>query len=312
METVFDTSLIPREKRGAAWIDALCGNYVTVNAKLETPDNYFGTLKVANFGVVGVSETFGAPQVVTREAHHLRYVDKDCFYLQYLEQGRIGVNQRGTEFVTDGLTLGLYSASEAYRLDCLGVTRGRFLEIPYASLAAEMDGRSVPLTTAISGARGMGRVLLQFMRSLYEEGGGLAEDTKNKLGSELVSLTALALSDHAAPDEKPTLQAARLGAIKRFINTHATDPMLDPKRIAQANGISLRHLHKLFSAQDTTVADWLWKCRLEHARDDLARAMPDVSITEIALSNGFNSSSHFSTAFKEQFGLTPTEFRRRA
>jgi len=56
---------------------------------------------------------------------------------------------------------------------------------------------------------------------------------------------------------------------------------------------------------------YLNQCRLERAAQQL-RDGPAVSVTEIALANGFNSSQYFATAFRKHFGMTPKYMRARA
>ena len=55
---------------------------------------------------------------------------------------------------------------------------------------------------------------------------------------------------------------------------------------------------------------------LNNRRLDLAarqlREQPATSITEIAFRNGFNASQYFATCFRQRFGCTPQEYRRRA
>lgn len=50
-------------------------------------------------------------------------------------------------------------------------------------------------------------------------------------------------------------------------------------------------------------------CRLEHAARAL-RERPAISITEVAMWAGFNSSQYFATAFLRQFQMTPSHWRR--
>jgi AraC family L-rhamnose operon regulatory protein RhaS len=51
-------------------------------------------------------------------------------------------------------------------------------------------------------------------------------------------------------------------------------------------------------------------CRLDHAARDLA-GRTDVSVTEIAMAAGFNSSQYFATLFRKRFKLSPMEYRSR-
>lgn len=50
-------------------------------------------------------------------------------------------------------------------------------------------------------------------------------------------------------------------------------------------------------------------CRLEHAARAL-RAKPEISITEIAMGAGFNSSQYFATCFRKRYQQTPMAYRR--
>ena len=49
--------------------------------------------------------------------------------------------------------------------------------------------------------------------------------------------------------------------------------------------------------------------RLKHAYELLEKG--ETSLESVAYSTGFSSAKYFSTCFKEQFGITPTEFLRR-
>lgn len=49
-------------------------------------------------------------------------------------------------------------------------------------------------------------------------------------------------------------------------------------------------------------------CRLDHAARDL-RGHREVTVTEIALRSGFNSSQYFATAFRKRYGSTPVAYR---
>ncbi len=57
----------------------------------------------------------------------------------------------------------------------------------------------------------------------------------------------------------------------------------------------------------SSFSDWLRQTRLEAARKQLAGTAP---ITEIALNVGFKSQAHFATLFKNETGVTPSEYRQ--
>ncbi len=87
---------------------------------------------------------------------------------------------------------------------------------------------------------------------------------------------------------------------------------LDPAQLAAAVGVSLRHLQTLFREQDRNIADWIWRRRLESAAQRLTDpGFSHLSVGELAYSCGFSTQSHFSRRFKESYGLSPSDYRRR-
>jgi AraC family L-rhamnose operon regulatory protein RhaS len=55
-------------------------------------------------------------------------------------------------------------------------------------------------------------------------------------------------------------------------------------------------------------AQYLFQCRMERAGRQL-REIPEMSVTEIALTYGFSSSQYFATAFRRLFGCSPRDYR---
>ena len=53
--------------------------------------------------------------------------------------------------------------------------------------------------------------------------------------------------------------------------------------------------------------EYLNQCRLERAAQQL-RTSPELSVTEIAFANGFNSSQYFATRFRRHYNVSPTRF----
>jgi AraC-like DNA-binding protein len=53
--------------------------------------------------------------------------------------------------------------------------------------------------------------------------------------------------------------------------------------------------------------EFLNRCRLDHAARQL-REQPELSVTDIAFANGFNSSQYFATRFRRRFEISPSRF----
>jgi transcriptional regulator GlxA family with amidase domain len=80
--------------------------------------------------------------------------------------------------------------------------------------------------------------------------------------------------------------------------------------IAEAAGLNLRRMERLFQKHlDESPAHFYRTLRLERARELLIHT--NLSTLETAMLTGFSSSSHFAMAYQKQYGIRPSEARRR-
>ncbi|NMO02643.1 helix-turn-helix domain-containing protein [Gordonia sp. TBRC 11910] len=96
-------------------------------------------------------------------------------------------------------------------------------------------------------------------------------------------------------------------AIDRYIEQHLLDRELSPGSIAQAHGVSVRTVNRVFNATGQTVSDVVRVRRLARARTDLAET--SSSVAAIANKWGFSDASHLSRTFKAHYGASPRDFR---
>ena len=89
-----------------------------------------------------------------------------------------------------------------------------------------------------------------------------------------------------------------------------SDADLTPERIAQSCAISTRYLHLLFKETEQTISQWIRDLRLQAAHEHLCRSSGNIQIGQIAYQWGFSDQAQFCNAFKQKFGLTPSELRK--
>ena len=96
--------------------------------------------------------------------------------------------------------------------------------------------------------------------------------------------------------------------VMRYIRKHISEP-LDRGTLAAVAGFSVPHFHRVFTAHvGESAMSYVRRLRLERAARKLR--MGAVDITEVALAAGYDTHAAFSKAFKQQFGLSPSEFRQ--
>lgn len=102
-------------------------------------------------------------------------------------------------------------------------------------------------------------------------------------------------------------QTLRVGMT--HIQEHYADK-ISVNELANVMHVSTRGCSRLFMKYlKTTPMNYLYSVRLQKASEMLSN--PNKAIGEIALENGFSGGSHFSKIFKEQYKLTPQEYRKR-
>jgi len=160
----------------------------------------------------------------------------------------------------------------------------------------------------LSGTGGLGRVIRQLVVTLQEEREALSETAFDLACDQLLDLVCLAAEGAtAAPHvHRDTVEAD----IRRYIRRHATDNELDVTSIARALGWSPRYIQQVLQEANTTSRELIRQERLRLARARLAgKTWAPSSIAQVAHSCGFRSHAAFATAFRQEFGMTPSDCR---
>lgn len=100
---------------------------------------------------------------------------------------------------------------------------------------------------------------------------------------------------------------ALIEKIMDVINKNMSEPTLNVEMLAREVGLSRVHLHrKLKELTNLSTRDFIKNIRMQQAAKLLKEKHP--SISEVAYAVGFGNLSHFSSTFKEIFGVSPKEF----
>ncbi|ABQ27658.1 transcriptional regulator, AraC family [Geotalea uraniireducens Rf4] len=99
----------------------------------------------------------------------------------------------------------------------------------------------------------------------------------------------------------------RLNRVLIHIQKNLDEP-LTIERLAEVACLSPFHFHRIFSAHvGETVTGYVRRLRLERAATRIA--FTGESVTDTALGVGYETPAAFTRAFRERFGMSPSEFR---
>jgi AraC-like DNA-binding protein len=116
--------------------------------------------------------------------------------------------------------------------------------------------------------------------------------------------------DTRIPRDSMALDEDRRKHVRTFVEENIANPDLNARLIASTLGVSPRYVQVLFAELGHTPSEYIRERRLALAAERLALGGRSTSVTEVALSLGFNELSHFARAFKQRFGLPPNEYRQ--
>lgn len=144
--------------------------------------------------------------------------------------------------------------------------------------------------------------------------GVMAYITKPVLPSEVIEKVQLAVKRlekrrGGLVRNADAADAAPISRIKRYIRSHL-DSKLSLTEVAEYMQMNPTYLSRYFKEKTgVNFADYCKQAKMERARELLLHT--NLKIYEIASQLGYQSTQHFSTAFKEWEGSTPLECRQR-
>lgn len=95
--------------------------------------------------------------------------------------------------------------------------------------------------------------------------------------------------------------------IMKVVNEHLSDSNFNVEVLTSEVGISRAQLHrKMKEMTGLPVSEFVRNIRLEQAVRLLKEQK--INVTQVAYAVGFGNLAHFSTVFKKQFGVSPTEY----
>ena len=112
-------------------------------------------------------------------------------------------------------------------------------------------------------------------------------------------------------EAQPSRRDKQFQKIMALIDESIQAEHLRPEWLASETGMSVRSLYRLFAEKGLVVAQYIKNRRLDLCARALQSAHDDEKLAGIGYSWGFSDHSHFSTAFKQRFGVSPGEYRKR-
>ncbi|MEU8262122.1 helix-turn-helix domain-containing protein [Micromonospora sp. NPDC048999] len=318
---IFDTKQVPAADRFGLWLDMLANTPALMRIRTEHADDFVARAEFLDLGPIQLVRHRYPSLDGVRSRKLIERSDADYYLLALTLSGTGIADQDGQRGVCRPGDFTFYDCARPQELSHHGDDYGRepvssiVALVPYDALPLP-HRRLAPLFAAqMSGTEGVGVLLANYLIQLTGHPEQYHAADAERLAGVGLDLLSTMLGRHlVSEDAVPTevRRRALLAQIHSHIHQHLGDVSLSPRLIAEAHHISVRSLHRLFEAEETTVAAYVRDERLERCRRDLADpTLRDLPIQTIAGRWGFRDKAHFSRAFRAAHEDTPQAYRTR-
>ena len=316
MPNVLSIDNLPAARRESAWRDAVCEAFVRLECAPDRHAPMHGRLEAGTLGDLHVARVVSSPQRVERTRERAAQ-DGEPFILMSVQlRGRTIVRQGGNEADLTPGCIAFYDTARPYTLTLPSDFDQIVLHLPRQLLQASVPRGLNHMARRLNASDPFAQTILALAPQLLRMLGSAREAMAQRTAAATMALIALALDSLDEPRQVGTQVApgpaadALVWRTRELIGRQLDDTALSPARLASQVRVSLRRLQEVFQSQGTTLSDCIWDARLEFARSLLANPVHGrESISTLAYRAGFSDVAHFSRRFRQQFGVSPSEYR---
>ncbi|MBI2969720.1 MAG: helix-turn-helix domain-containing protein [Gammaproteobacteria bacterium] len=278
-----------------------------------TPDkpDFFGAVKCYDDTILKIIDCTCDPCAATRNRASIMADDRETLTIQAVLQGREYVDFNGEEIALRPGDLLIWDSTKPMSFRVQERLHKISVVLPLHRFRSWLPRSWFSIRHSIDGHSNTGFLLANHIEALSTTvfDGGCKDDYALIDATMGVLVNAL---DMGNVEDPTPIRVTQLCHIKQYIIANIRDPSLSPTMIAKAGGMSSRYLHWLFHSANDTVKQFVFRQRLDFCvRDLLNPRMRHRKISDIALSWGFQDATHFSKRFKQQYAMSPREFREK-
>lgn len=181
------------------------------------------------------------------------------------------------------------------------------LLLPRQLLENQLRGSAIRIATRLDRSLPM----VQLSQRLLHESMSSPQLSASESEAALDAMVCLLRPMLHQQDAQPSRREKQYQKIMVLIDDAIQEEYLRPEWLASETGMSVRSLYRLFADKGLVVAQYIKNRRLDLCAQALLNARDDEKLAGIGYRWGFSDHSHFSTAFKQRFGMSPGEYRKR-
>jgi AraC-like DNA-binding protein len=312
MAVLIRTADLAPERRHDAWRAVVCDTLGPLDCRSDPDVPLVGQIDAGQLGPVNVGKVnTSTPHSVHRTSGLIRRDDRELYRVVLPVSGDLRLAQGDRMTQLKAGQFAIYDFARPYELYYDSAVQLAVFGFPSNLLALSPESVASLAAVPIAADESAGALVVPLLRRVCADLDSYQPSSAARLGNVLMDLITVAVAEQAALPPAESAERTLLLRIHAFIEQHLGDADLAPATIAAAHHVSLRQLHRLFAAEDTTVAAWIRQRRLDRCRRDLADpVLGSTPVSAVAARWGLADPAHFSRVFSQHYGLPPADFRR--
>ncbi len=286
-----------------AKINQVCGHFAArplegdFHGEIDT--SYAGSLKLSTVTTRNVN--------LYRTHQEIRGGNDAWFYTVFQLSGEASIEQDDRQVCLQSGDMTLIDASRPCSILWQLTSRQVSLLLPRQLLENQLRGSGIRVATRLDKSLPM----VQLSQRLLQESMSSPQLSASESEAALDAMVCLLRPMLHQQDVQPSRREKQYQKIIRLIDDAIQEEHLRPEWLASETGMSVRSLYRLFADKGLVVAQYIKNRRLDLCAQSLLSAHDDEKLAGIGYRWGFSDHSHFSTAFKQRFGMSPGEYRKR-
>jgi AraC family transcriptional activator of tynA and feaB len=311
MNKIFSTASVHPRDRFDYWHSAACKSLLNHSSTPICKQTFEAEIETGVLADIRMVQFENSPMRVVHSAHHVSRTEDDDLFLCRQASGSLELEQVGRDVSLEAGGLVLLDPQLPYRAKFSGDSKSLVLKLPRRALEARTGKTRETIAVPVARSAKDGYDWTSSLVGMLPEMAEIPTAQRQIAQDQILDLVASALLKTRPSNQRiSTARSTALLNVRAAIDARLSDTELDCVSVAKAAGISVRYANDLLSEQNTSITRLIRSRRLARCRAALDDPLQSRrSISDIAYGWGFSDMTHFGRCFKQEFGMSPRDYR---
>jgi AraC-like DNA-binding protein len=311
---IYSSIELPSRDRIPIWNDVVWRNYVPLQIKVAPHDDFAGRVALSQLGEVRVLTSGSRAQCITRTPKLIAQDSEEYLMLGLQLKGSAIIEQHARQAQLQSGDFVFWDTRRPYTIIFPGDWEMAVFQFPRSAFT--FSPKSIDSLTALTlnGQKGVTHIASKLLMGIADVARNQTFEHDTPLLEHTLGILDFCIG-HKLKDREipPNYNEVLLRRINNYIGANLQNPQLSAVEIAQAHGLSLSQLYRVFQSQRLTVGDHIRQRRLDRIKYELINpASRHFTIAAVARKWGFLDTPHFNRVFKAQYKITPHQIQHQA